>query len=161
MTDKDDATGLEDEYYTEEAEEDDLDWMDDTDTEVPQPRDVSIYKYQVEADVPVSQRDQLDQYRPFYGRHVALGNSERKDNIRILDQYDITSMLDMCPTLRHRATTLKGRVLSELQMFRSNAGFERRMQATVIKQNKMNISDDRLDEQEGKKKKRFGLFRRK
>lgn len=138
--------------------------QDETDIEIPEERGITIYKYQVEADVPVAQRPNLDPYRPFYGRHVPLGNTKRMDNLRMLDAYDVATMLEMCPTLRDRATELKGRVLTELQLFRSNEGFERRMEATTIKQQAVELSDKRYEQimkSEGNKTKRFKLFRRK
>jgi len=125
----------------------------------------TLYKYQVEADVPRSQRPSLDPYRPFYGRHAALGNTKRMDNLRHLDAYDIATILDECPTLRHRATTLKGKVLTELQLCRSNpevGGFERRMQTTRISRQSVDqsIMDSRIENMYPKKKKRFKIFGR-
>ena len=164
MTDEYDEI-LEEQLEEELDEDTGIDYSsyeDDTEIDEPEQRGISIYKYQVEADVPVSERPNLDPYRPFYGRHAALGFTKRQDNLHILDAYDVVTMLDECPTLRHRGTSHKGRILTELQLFRSNDGFERRMEATVIKQSAVDVRDNRFQEpivQE--KKKRFKLFRRK
>jgi hypothetical protein len=135
-------------------------WEDETDTDAPENQSAVMFKYQVEPDVPIKQKGVLDDYRPFYGRHTALDNTIRPDNPRILDAYDLATILDDCPTLRHRATRLRGRVLTELQLFRSNHGFERKMETTITKS--MDIKDNRFTPvSEPEKKKRFSILRRK
>jgi len=138
---------------------------DEENIELPDAAQSVMYKYQVEADVPTVQKQNLEPYRPFYGRHVSLGNTKRLDNIRFLDAYDLATILDECPTLRHRATSLKGRILAELQLCRSNppvGGFERRMEATIIKQQDIDVKDNRFTPEPVEvRKKRFSLFRRK
>ena len=162
MTDEYDEVEYEETNEEGEDLEDYSSYEDETEIESPEKHGISIYKYQVEADVPVSERPSLDPYRPFYGRHTALGFTKRLDNLHILDAYDVVTMLDECPTLRHRGTSLKGRVLTELQLFRSNDGFERKMEATVIKQSAVDLKDNRYElPTVGTQKKRFGLFRRK
>jgi hypothetical protein len=155
--------------YEKEEDEEEPDtsltqYDDGEDIDVPDIAQSVIYKYQVEADIPKTQKPTLDPYRPFYGRHVSLGNTKRKDNPRFLDAYDLATILDECPTLRHRGTALKGRVTSELQMCRSNppvGGFERRMEATIIKQQDIDVKDTRFQNDPiDIKKKRFSLFRR-
>lgn len=147
-----------DEYVKDEFEE----IEDENEIDYPERQNISIYKYQVEPDVPRAQQPELDPYRPFYGRHVALGNVERFDIIRFLDTYDVVTMLEECPTLRQRGTNMKGRLLTELQLLRSNKGFERRMETTVTKQSAIDIQDNRFNlDYEQPKKKRFKLFRRK
>lgn len=142
----------------EEIDYDEPDWEDETETGVPEQQAAALFKYQVEADIPKKQKDALDDYRPFYGRHTALGNTKRTDNIRILDSYDLTTILDDCPTLRHRATRIRGRTLTELQLFRSNGGFERQMETTVTKS--LQVKDNRITPvNEPEKKKRLSLFK--
>lgn len=137
---------------------------DEEEIDVPDVAQSVLYKYQVEADVSKAQKPTLDPYRAFYGRHISLGNTKRKDNPRFLDAYDLASILDECPTLRHRGTALKGRIISEIQLCRSNppvGGFERRMEATMIKQQDIDVRDTRFQNDSIEmKKKRFSLFRR-
>ncbi len=155
-----------DKSYVEDSDLDNSLLELDEDIDLPDIAQSVIYKYQVEADVPKSHRPSLDSYRSFYGRHVSLGNTKRLDNPRFLDAFDLATILDECPTLRHRATNLKGRITSELQLCRSNppvGGFERRMEATVIKQQDIDVRDGRMQnnmELSEMKKKRFSLFRR-
>jgi len=145
--DEEDEQGPQDVDEFEESE-----WEDDTDTDVPENQSAVMFKYQVEPDIPKSQKAVLDDYRPFYGRHTALGNTIRPDNPRILDAYDLATILDDCPTLRHRGTRLRGRVMTELQLFRSNKGFERTMETTITKA--MNIKDNRFTQCQNQKKRR-------
>ena len=142
--DDENSPEYEDVEYTDDEEPDfeEPEWEDETETDIPEQQNSVMFKYQVEPDVPKSQRGVLDDYRPFYGRHAALGNTIRPDNPRILDAYDLTTILDDCPTLRHRATRWRGRVLTELQLFRSNHGFERKMETTITKS--MDIKDNRF-----------------
>lgn len=164
-TDNKDMPEYDDVEYDDESEEiedgdefEEADWEDDTDTDVPENQNAVMFKYQVEPDVPKNQKGILNDYRPFYGRHTALGNTLRPDNPRILDAYDLAAILDDCPTLRHRSTRLRGRVMTELQLFRSNHGFERRMETTITKS--MDIRDDRFTPvSEPEKKKRFSILR--
>ena len=147
----------------DDVEEDDdefeeADWEDETDTDVTENQSSVMFKYQVEPDVPISQKGILNDYRPFFGRHTALGNTLRPDNPRILDAYDLAAILDDCPTLRHRSTRLRGRVMTELQLFRSNHGFERKMETTITKS--MDIQDNRFTPvSEPEKQKRFSILR--
>ena len=160
----------EEEMQTEEdsvLEEFDFDQhLSDDKPALPESWDAAIYRYQVEPDIPTEQLRSLNTYRPFFGRHSALGNTKRIDNLHYIDAYDIATVLDRCPTLRHRGTELKGRVLTELQLCRSNpevGGFERRMQSTSIARQSVDqtqtITDNRFDGQRTRTK-RFRLFGR-
>lgn len=129
----------------EKVEKNYLDYMDeDEDIIKPSEWGPSLFKYQVEAEVPTTQRKDLNRMRPFYGRHVAMGNTLREDNLKHLDAYDSSLILEDCPTLRHLATRLKGREVSEYQMCRGNpeiGGFERKMQSTGIKRQDIDVNE--------------------
>jgi len=137
-----------------DEEEENYPYIEDDDDEIEYPSRLSDTKYEVEAQVPKEQEENLSPYTPFFGRHVALGNTQRMDNIRHLDAYDSVSILDRCPTLRHLATELRGREISEFQMCRSNpeiGGFERKMRGSVIKRQDIKL-------QETKRPKKRGMF---
>lgn len=146
--------------------DDELNYDEDDDSPIrPEDMSVALYKYQVTAELPISQKKELDSYRVYYGRHAALGNTERFDNLHYIDSYDLTNILDKCPTLRHRALRIKGRSLSEMQICRSNppvkgvGGYERSIEQTAIHKRGIEITDNRIAQQE--KKKRFHIFGRK
>jgi hypothetical protein len=108
----------------------------------------SNFKLQTEVDVTQDQGDALEEYLPFYGRHVAINNLRRFDNLVHLDYFDTSVLYDRCPTLRHRSTRIKGRALSSLQMHRANpevGGFERKAETTAINKLNYDISDGRTN----------------
>jgi len=112
------------------------------------PEDLSstTFKLQTEVDVTQEQGDALEQYLPFYGRHVSINNLKRLDNLVHLDMFDTSVLYDRCPTLRHRSTRIKGRALSSLQMHRANpeaGGFERKAETTAINKLNYDIKDGR------------------
>lgn len=112
------------------------------------PEDLSStnFKLQTEVDVTQEQGDALEEYLPFYGRHVAVNNLRRFDNLVHLDYFDTSVLYDRCPTLRHRSTRIKGRALSSLQMHRANpevGGFERKAETTAINKLNYDIRDGR------------------
>jgi len=128
------------------------------------PEDLSstTFKLQTEVDVTEEQGDALEQYLPFYGRHVAINNLQRNDNLVHLDMFDTSVLYDRCPTLRHRSTRIKGRALSSLQMHRANpetGGFERKAQTTAINKLNYDIKDGRENLYNTPEKKR-GLLSR-
>ena len=104
------------------------------------------FKLQTEVDITQEQGDALEEYLPFYGRHVAINNLRRFDNLVHLDYFDTSILYDRCPTLRHRSTRIKGRALSSLQMHRANpevGGFERKAETTAINKLNYDIHDGR------------------
>lgn len=104
------------------------------------------FKLQTEVDITEGQGESLEEYLPFYGRHVAINNLRRYDNLVHLDYFDTSVLYDRCPTLRHRSTRIKGRALSSLQMHRANpevGGFERKAETTAINKLNYDIHDDR------------------
>jgi len=112
------------------------------------PEDLSstTFKLQTEVDVTEDQANALEQYLPFHGRHVAINNLRRFDNLVHLDMFDTSVLYDRCPTLRHRSTRIKGRALASLQMHRANAevgGFERKAETTAINKLNYDIRDGR------------------
>jgi hypothetical protein len=132
------------------------------------PEDLSStnFKLQTEVDVTEEQGDALEEYLPFYGRHVAINNLRRFDNLVHLDYFDTSVLYDRCPTLRHRSTRIKGRALSSLQMHRANpevGGFERKAETTAINKLNYDIRDGRgnlYNNDEGKSVKRKGMLSR-
>jgi hypothetical protein len=127
------------------------------------PEDVShaTFKLQTEVDITEEQSEALDTYLPFYGRHAAINNLKREDNMVHLDMFLTAAMYDRCPTLRHRSTRIKGYALSSLQLHRSNpeqGGFERKAQVTAI--NMLNIGDDRRGNLYNPPKKKKGVLSR-
>lgn len=125
------------------------------------PEDLSstTFKLQTEVDTTEEQADALEEYLPFYGRHVAINNLKRQDNLVHLDMFDTSVLYDRCPTLRHRSTRIKGRALSSLQMHRANpeaGGFERKAQTTAINKLNYDIKDGRdnlyNNDKEGRKR---------
>ena len=112
------------------------------------PEDLSAtnFKLQTEVDITREQADALEEYLPFFGRHVAINNLRRQDNLVHLDYFDTSVLYDRCPTLRHRSTRIKGRGLSSLQMHRANpevGGFERKAETTAINKLNYDIHDGR------------------
>jgi len=104
------------------------------------------FKLQTEVDITNNQLEALEEYLPFYGRHVAINNLRRFDNLVHLDYFDTSILYDRCPTLRHRSTRIKGRALSSLQMHRANpevGGFERKAETTAINKLNYDIKDGR------------------
>jgi len=129
------------------------------------PEDMSStnFKLQTEVDVTSEQADALEEYLPFYGRHVAINNLRRFDNLVHLDYFDTSVLYDRCPTLRHRSTRIKGRALSSLQMHRANpevGGFERKAETTAINKLNYDIRDGRgnLYNPEEEKVKKKGIL---
>lgn len=120
------------------------------------------FKLQTEVDVTQDQGDALEEYLPFYGRHVAINNLRRFDNLVHLDYFDTSVLYDRCPTLRHRSTRIKGRALSSLQMHRANpevGGFERKAETTAINKLNYDIQDGRSANNGGPIKKQGRLSR--
>lgn len=129
------------------------------------PEDLSStnFKLQTEVDVTQEQGDALEEYLPFYGRHAAINNLRRIDNLVHLDMFDTSVLYDRCPTLRHRSTRIKGRALSSLQMHRANpetGGFERKAQTTAINKLNYDIQDGRSNLYNDKNEKKKGFLGR-
>jgi len=103
----------------------------------------TIYtRYRTEADIPKTQIDSFEQYRGSFGRHVALSNTLRKDNLRHLNAVDLQFIYDDIPVLRHRGTQIRIRETSEFQMCRSNqrfGGFEAELGATIIRRENVDV----------------------
>lgn len=125
----------------------------------PEDLNATNFKLQTEVDVTQDQNEALESYLPFYGRHVAINNLRRFDNLVHLDYFDTSILYDRCPTLRHRSTRIKGRALSSLQMHRANpevGGFERKAETTAINKLNYDINDGRRSDNlynNGEKKK--------
>jgi hypothetical protein len=128
------------------------------------PEDLSStsYKLLTETDTTQEQGEALEQYLPFYGRHVAVNNLRRFDNLVHLDMFDTSVLYDRCPTLRHRSTRIKGRALSSFQLHRANpevGGFERKSQVTAVNKLNYDIKDGRDNLYNNSKKKPSVLSR--
>lgn len=122
-----------------------------------------LTKYRVEAEIPKTQRKDFESNRAFHGRHVALSNTKRIDNIRHLDAQDLCNIYDRIPTMRHRATLVRMRETGEFQMCRSNpeiGGFEAKIGVTNIRREDVDVRQAQSILSNPKKKKRgfFGLF---
>lgn len=151
-----------------EEEEDDLtvsDIMDRGDEErrpIPQ----STYKLSVEPDITKQQEERLEENKTFFGRHVALGNTKRIDNIKFMLLEDSANLFDKCPTLSQMATEIRGLGLTELQLMRSNpevGGFERKAQITGIRRDTYDISKNSPEREKALKERKtiFGILKRK
>ena len=123
-------------------------------------------KYRVEAEIPNSQKDNFDPYRGAYGRHVALSNTRRQDNLRHLTALDLQYMYDRIPIMRHRATEIRIRETGEFQMCRSNpetGGFEAKIGVTSIRREDVDVKQSQsLIKELGQKKKKgiLGFLKR-
>jgi len=123
-----------------------------------------LTKYRVEAEIPNTQRKDFESNRAFHGRHVALSNTKRIDNLRHLDAQDLCNIYDRIPTMRHRATLVRMRETGEFQMCRSNpeiGGFEAKIGVTNIRREDVDVRQAQSILSNPKTKKRgfFGLFR--
>ncbi len=126
----------------------------------------STYKLSVEPDITKQQEERLEENRTFFGRHVALGNTKRIDNLKFLLLEDSANLFDKCPTLRQMATEIRGMGLTELQLMRSNpeaGGFERKAQITGIRRDTYDITKTSPEREKMLKEKKtiFGILRRK
>jgi len=129
----------------------------------PEDLNATNFKLQTEVDIPADQNEALESYLPFYGRHVAINNLRRFDNLVHLDYFDTANLYDRCPTLRHRSTRIKGRALSSLQMHRANpevGGFERKAETTAINKLNYDIKDGRSDNLYNAEEKKRGVLTR-
>lgn len=133
---------------------------------VPEQVGTVLTKYRVEPSIPKAQRDNFEPYQGSFGRHVALSNTKRMDNIRHLDAIDLINIYDRIPIMRHRATMIRIRETSEFQMCRSNpeiGGFEAKIPSTVIKREDVDVRQTQTMNPAVKKKKggMLGFLRRK
>lgn len=125
-----------------------------------------LTKYRVEAEIPKTQRKNFEDYKAFFGRHVALSNTKRMDNLRHLDAQDLCNIYDRIPTMRHRATQVRVRETSEFQMCRANpeiGGFEAKIGVTNIRREDVDVHQSQELKTSSRTKKRgfFGLGRKK
>jgi hypothetical protein len=116
-------------------------------------------KYRTEAQVPKNQEKFFDQYQGSYGRHVALSNTKRMDNVRHLNALDLQYIYDRIPTLRQRGNEIRVRETSEYQMCRSNqetGGFEAKLGVTNIRRENVDVKQAQslFSADDGKKKKK-------
>ena len=116
-----------------------------------------LTKYRVQAEIPYQQKKDFDINKAFHGRHVALSNTRRMDNIRHLDAQDLCNIYERIPTMRHRATKIRMRETGEFQMCRSNpevGGFEAKIAATSIRKEDVDVRQTQnLASNSSKKKK--------
>ena len=122
------------------------------------PNSVPI-KYRTEAQVPKTQEKFFDQYQGSFGRHVALSNTKRMDNVRHLNALDLQYIYDRIPTLRQRGNEIRVRETSEYQMCRSNqemGGFEAKLGVTNIRRESVDVKQAQslFSADDGKKKKK-------
>lgn len=125
-----------------------------------------LAKYRVEAEVSQSQRKTFEGNKAFFGRHVALSNTKRIDNLRHLDAQDLCNIYDRIPTMRHRSTQVRMRETSEFQMCRSNpeiGGFEAKIGVTNIRREDVDVHQSQELRNTSRPRKRgfFGLGKKK
>lgn len=130
----------------------------------PEPVGTVLTKYRVEPSIPKSQEKNFDPFKGSFGRHVALSNTKRMDNLRHLDAIDLVSIYDRIPTMRHRATMIRIRETSEFQMCRGNpeiGGFEAKIGVTNIKREDVDLKQTQTMGNTAKRKKgMLGFLRR-
>ena len=105
-----------------------------------------LYRVQTEADIPRSQKKQLNSVRQLFGLHVPLSNTLRRDNLRHINTYNLAQDYIRIPKLRHLGVERMGATTTELQLARSNeevGGFERKAQISMIKREAMNVQENR------------------
>lgn len=115
-------------------------------------------QYDIEADIPESQKHNFDENLAFHGRHTVNSNTQRSDNFRHLVTIYLTNLYDQIPTRRQEATLHKLITTSEFQMCRSNperGGFDRKLQRTVLKQEKVDVHQTQTLNKKMKKKRRL------
>lgn len=121
-----------------------------------------LTKYRVEAEIPLHQRKAFAANKAFHGRHVALSNTKRIDNLRHLDAQDLCHIYERIPTLRHRATQIRMRETGEFQMCRSNpeiGGFEAKIGVTNIRREDVDVRQSQsLFNNPAQKKRRSGIL---
>lgn len=129
---------------------------------IPEQLGTVLTKYRVEAEVPNAQKKDFEVNRSFHGRHVALSNTRRIDNIRHLDAQDLCNIFDRIPTMRHLATLIRMRETAEFQMCRSNpeiGGFEAKIGVTNIRREDVDVRQTQsLFDGDKKKKKSKGMW---
>lgn len=121
----------------------------------------AMQRYRTEAEISKKQLKTFDDYRSSYGRHVALSNTLRKDNIRHLMALDLQYIYDDIPILSHMGTLIRIRETSEFQMARSNpeaGGFEAKLGVTLIKREDVDVKQAQSLINENGKKKKKGLL---
>ena len=128
---------------------------------LPEQMGTVLTKYRVEAEVPKAQRKDFEINRSFHGRHVALSNTRRMDNLRHLDAQDLCNIFDRIPTMRHQATLIRMRETAEFQMCRSNpeiGGFEAKIGLTNIRREDVDVRQSQSLFNGNKKKEKKSLF---
>lgn len=135
--------------------------MEDDEPILPEQMGTVLTKYRVEAEVPKAQRKDFEINRSFHGRHVALSNTRRMDNLRHLDAQDLCNIFDRIPTMRHQATLIRMRETAEFQMCRSNpeiGGFEAKIGVTNIRREDVDVRQSQSLFNGNKKKEKKSLF---
>lgn len=122
--------------------------------------ETAIFQYEVDPKIPISQKENLEINSPFYGRHVALGNIVRYDNLHHLDNVDTVLLYDECPTLRHMGDEIRLLDITETQLCRANqetGGFTAKLLRTGIERKSIDLKETKP---QGflKKRRFFGLF---
>jgi hypothetical protein len=139
--------------------------MDEDQPDIPEPLNAALLKYQIMAEVNRGQRDFFDSNVAFFGTHVVNSNTKRIDNLRHLDEIDLSNGYRDIPYMRERATEIKLKATSEFQMCRSNqeiGGFDRKMQYTNIRRDEVDVKQQQSIFRPGKKKTGIlGIFSRK
>ena len=139
----------------------DRDTYDDDEPLSPESVNTVFTKYRTEADVPKTQKKDFDQYRGSYGRHVALSNTRRLDNVRHLNALDLQYIYDDIPTMRHHGTQIRIRETSEFQQCRSNpeiGGFEAKIGVTSIRREDVDVKQMQSLVNTMDKKKKKGIL---
>lgn len=127
----------------------------------PESLNTVLTKYRVEAEIPISQLKDFEINRAFHGRHVALSNTKRIDNLRHLDAQDLCNIYNRIPTLRHRATMVRMRETAEFQMCRSNpeiGGFEAKIGVTNIRREDVDVKQSQSMFSNNSKRKRSSIL---
>lgn len=133
----------------------------------PESHDTVYVKYRTEADIPTEQQRYFGTYKSAYGRHVALSNTYRNDNLRHLGSLDLQFIYDDgLPTLRQNSEQRRLRDVAEFQMCRGNpeiGGFEAKIGSTIIRRDIVDLKQAQTltHQPQPKKSSILGFFRKK
>lgn len=122
-------------------------------------------KYQVEAQIPKRIRKIFEEITVFWGRHVAMGNSPRKENPRHLNQIEMVFNYNQDDMIlfADRGLAIASMFTAETTMERGNekhGGFEREMQQSLFRHGNYDISQEQKIPMTAEKKRFLSSFRK-